>query len=81
MGSKKFKPDAGIDKGNINELLKNIPSDLLTSLFSKYNLLDFKSNDELLNIKVEIVNANIHKQKLFKIFPRDRPVSMVSKRC
>lgn len=71
MGQKKFKPDIGMDKGYINEFLKSCSSDLLVSLFNKFKLLDFKTNQDLLEIRVDIINANIYLNGNYLKFSRE----------
>jgi tRNA pseudouridine synthase 10 len=70
LGHKKFKPDFNMDKGAINELVRNCSHDLLTGLFEKYNLLS-EINEENLIMKVEVVNGSVFLQGAYLKFSRE----------
>lgn len=70
MGYKKFKPNVSMDKGAVNELIKNCSSDLFYEIFTKYKL-DTLSDNEKLITKVDIINQNIYLRGNYLKFSRE----------
>jgi hypothetical protein len=70
LGPKKFKPDLGLDKGTINEVVRNCSSELLIEIFNKNNLLDYLVDENFI-IKVEVVNSNIYLKGNYLKFSRE----------
>lgn len=69
LGVKKFKPSCSqLDRGHINDIAKHCSSDLLLELFQKNQLLNINN---ILDIKIEIVNENIYLKGKYLKFCRE----------
>jgi tRNA pseudouridine synthase 10 len=56
IGEKRFKPNSvNIDKSNLNEFIKNTPTDFLLAVINKL----FTSHENILDVQVDLVNNNI----------------------
>jgi tRNA U54 and U55 pseudouridine synthase Pus10 len=70
LGRKKFKPDSNMDRGAINELVKNCSSELFNELINKSSILkDIKPKD--LKISIEIINSNLYLKGNYLKFSRE----------